>query len=137
MNVFIVFAQLEPIFVNRVVKEHVAGTLEVTRRRVAMNGTTAFPKGWIDCLFACEHVQSPIRNCILRDSVFEAPPPFVAYMFGRFGEDGRKAYLGAYRKWLSVLNTIPRIFFHPKEDYSPNERLSLGGFVDTGGQRNV
>lgn len=79
----------------------------------------------------------PIHNGLLRYSGFEVLPPFVAYMPGRVGEAGRKAYLGAYRKRLGEIDTTPRLFFHSAEDYGPNERLKPGVLARSGIQRNV
>lgn len=63
--------------------------------------------------------------------------PFVAYMPGRVGPAGREAYLDAYRKRLQKLGAIPKLFFHPAEDYGPNERLKRGVIARSGMQRNV
>ena len=79
----------------------------------------------------------PIHNGLLRYSGFDVLPPFVAYMPGRLDEEGRKACLEAYRKRLGEIDTTPRLFFHPKEDYGPNERLKPGVLARSGVQRNV
>jgi NAD(P)H dehydrogenase (quinone) len=79
----------------------------------------------------------PVHNGLLRYSGFDVLPPFIAYMPGRVGEDGRKAYLDAYRKRLNEIDTTPRLFFHPAEDYGPNERLKQGVRARSGVQRNV
>lgn len=79
----------------------------------------------------------PIHNGLCRYSGFDVLPPFVAYMPGRVGEDGRKAYLEAYKKRLGELDTTPPLFFHPREDYGSNERLKPGVLARSGVQRNV
>ena len=79
----------------------------------------------------------PIHNGLLRYSGFDVLPPFVAYMPGRVGDDGRKAYLEAYSKRLEDINGTPRLFFHPAEDYGKNERLKPGVLARSGVQRNV
>ena len=79
----------------------------------------------------------PVHNGLLRYSGFDVLPPFAAYMPGRVGDDGCKAYLEAYRKRLDEIDTTPRLFFHPKEDYGPNERLKPGVLARSGVQRNV
>lgn len=79
----------------------------------------------------------PIHNGLLRYSGFDVLPPFVAYMPGRVGDDGRKAYLEAYRKRLEDIAGTPRLFFHPAEDYGKNERLKPGVLARSGVQRNV
>jgi NAD(P)H dehydrogenase (quinone) len=79
----------------------------------------------------------PIHNGLLRYSGFDVLPPFVAYMPGRVGDDGRKAYLEAYSKRLEDIDGTPRLFFHPAEDYGKNERLKPGVLARSGVQRNV
>ncbi|SDA91238.1 NAD(P)H-dependent oxidoreductase [Mesorhizobium qingshengii] len=82
-------------------------------------------------------VMWPIHNGLLRYSGFDVLPPFVAYMPGRVGDDGRKAYLEAYRNRLEDIDGTPRLFFHPSEDYGRNERLKPGVLARSGVQRNV
>lgn len=79
----------------------------------------------------------PIHNGLLRYSGFDVLPPFVAYMPGRVGDDGRKAYLEAYSKRLEDIDGTPLLFFHPAEDYGKNERLKPGVLARSGVQRNV
>ena len=79
----------------------------------------------------------PIHNGLLRYSGFDVLTPFVAYVPGRVGEAGREGYLEAYRKRLLELDKTPRLFFHPAEDYGPNERLKPGVLARSGVQRNV
>ena len=79
----------------------------------------------------------PIHNGLLRYAGFDVLPPFVAYMPGRVGDNGRKAYLEAYAKRLQEIDDTPRLFFHPTEDYGKNERLKPGVLARSGVQRNV
>lgn len=79
----------------------------------------------------------PIHNGILRYTGFDVLEPFVAYMPGRVGPDGRAAMLDAYRQRLLTLDTSPRLFFHPAEDYGPDERLKAGVVARSGIQRNL
>lgn len=79
----------------------------------------------------------PIHNGLLRYSGFDVLPPFVAYMPGRVGDDGRKAYLETYSKRLEDIDGTPLLFFHPAEDYGKNERLKPGVLARSGVQRNV
>jgi len=79
----------------------------------------------------------PVHNGLLRYSGFDVLPPFVAYMPGRVGDDGRKAYLEAYAKRLEEIDDTPRLFFHPAQDYGKNERLKPGVLARSGVQRNV
>ncbi len=68
----------------------------------------------------------PVHNGLLRYCGFDILEPFVSYMPGRVGPEGRNAYLEAYKRRLGDLDTVPRLFFHPLEDYGPNERLKPG-----------
>jgi NAD(P)H dehydrogenase (quinone) len=79
----------------------------------------------------------PIHNGLLRYSGFDVLPPFVAYMPGRIGNEGRQSYLDSYRQRLLEIETTPRLFFHSSEDYGPNERLKPGIVARSGVQRNV
>ena len=79
----------------------------------------------------------PVHNGLLRYCGFDVLPPFVAYMPGRLGQDGRQACLEAYRKRLLALEATPTLFFHPAEDYGPNERLRPGVLARSGVQRNT
>ena len=79
----------------------------------------------------------PIHNGLLRYSGFDVLTPFVAYMPGRLGLGEREACLGEYRKRLLAIDATPKLFFHPAEDYGPNERLKPGVLARSGVQRNV
>lgn len=79
----------------------------------------------------------PAHNGLLRYSGFDVLPPFVAYMPGRLTKEERAQYLDAYRKRLLEIDITPRLFFHPAEDYGPNERLKPGILARSGVQRNV
>ena len=79
----------------------------------------------------------PIHNGIFRYTGFDVLPPFVAHMPGRVTPAEREGYLAAYRKRLGEIETTPRLFFHPAEDYGANERLKPGILARSGVQRNV
>jgi NAD(P)H dehydrogenase (quinone) len=79
----------------------------------------------------------PVHNGLLRYTGFDVLPPHVAYMPGRVGAEGRAGYLEAYRRRLQTLETTPKLFFHPLDDYGPNERLKPGVLARSGIQRNV
>lgn len=79
----------------------------------------------------------PVHNGLLRYCGFDVIEPFVAYMPGRVGADGRRGYLDAYRARLENLGAAPRLFFHPAEDYGPNERLKPGIVARSSVQRNI
>ncbi|AOO81448.1 NAD(P)H-dependent oxidoreductase [Bosea vaviloviae] len=79
----------------------------------------------------------PIHNGLLRYTGFDVLPPYLAYMPGRLIEAGRAAQLAAYRERLLTIDQTPRLYFHPAEDYGPNERLKPGVLARSGVQRNV
>ena len=79
----------------------------------------------------------PVHNGLLRYSGFDVIAPFIAYMPGRVTPADREAYIRAYRSRLLELETAPRLFFHPLEDYGPNERLKPGILARSAVQRNV
>jgi NAD(P)H dehydrogenase (quinone) len=79
----------------------------------------------------------PVHNGLLRYSGFDVLTPMVAYMPGRVGPEARQAYLEAYRNRLLDLEGVAKLFFHPAEDYGPNERLRPGVVARSGVQRNV
>ena len=65
----------------------------------------------------------PIHNGILRYCGFDVLPPFAAHMPGKISPEERIGLLDAYSARLEQLETTPRLFFHPREDYGPHERL--------------
>ena len=79
----------------------------------------------------------PIHNGLLRYTGFDVLSPFIAYMPGRLRPDERRACLDAYRERLIAIDKTPKLFFHPAEDYGPNERLKPGVVARSGVQRNV
>jgi len=79
----------------------------------------------------------PVHNGLLRYSGFDVFSPFVAYMPGRESVAGRTKQLSLYRQRLESLESTPKLFFHPAEDYGPNERLKPGVLARSGVQRNI
>ncbi len=79
----------------------------------------------------------PIHNGLLRYSGFGVLPPYAAYMPAKLDAAARAAQLEAYRQRLLSMETTPRLFFHPAEDYGPSERLKPGVLARSGVQRNV
>lgn len=110
------------------------GKLAMVAATTGTSGDTYAPDGIDGDILT---VLWPLHNGLFRYSGFDVLPPFVAFMPDRAGEDGRKAYLEAYRKRLNQLDETPRLFFHPTEDYGPNERLKPGILARSGIQRNV
>ena len=79
----------------------------------------------------------PVHNGLLRYCGFDVIEPFIAYMPGRVGPKVRQRYLDDYRARLLDIEHAPRLFFHPAQDYGPNERLKPGVIARSGVQRNV
>jgi NAD(P)H dehydrogenase (quinone) len=79
----------------------------------------------------------PVHNGLLRYCGFDVIEPFIAYMPGRVGPEVRQRYLDDYRARLLDIEHAPRLFFHPAQDYDPNERLKPGVIARSGVQRNV
>jgi NAD(P)H dehydrogenase (quinone) len=79
----------------------------------------------------------PLHNGLLRYCGFDVLTPFIAYMPRRVGKAGCEAYLKAYEERLLDLGSVDKLYFHPIEDYSPNQRLKPGVIARSGVQRNV
>jgi NAD(P)H dehydrogenase (quinone) len=79
----------------------------------------------------------PVHNGLLRYCGFDVIEPFIAYMPGRVGPEVRQRYLDDFRARLLDIEHAPRLFFHPAQDYGPNERLKPGVIARSGVQRNV
>lgn len=82
------------------------------------------------------HILWPVHNGILRYLGFDVLPPFVAWMPGRVSPGEREAYLADYGKRLLTVEDTEPLFFHPAEDYGPDERLKPGVVARTGVQWN-
>lgn len=82
------------------------------------------------------HILWPVHNGIFRYLGFDVLPPFVAWMPGRVSPEEREAYLEAYGKRLLTLEDTEPLFFHPAEDYGPDERLRPGVAARSGFQWN-
>lgn len=68
-------------------------------------------------------VMWPVHNGFLRYAGFDVLTPFAVHMPGKLPEEERTAILGTYADELRRLDTRPRLFFHPRADYGPDERL--------------
>jgi len=65
----------------------------------------------------------PVHNGLLRYSGFDVLTPFVTHMPGRLTTEQRAGALARYDDRLRALDSVPRLFFHPADDYGPDERL--------------
>lgn len=68
----------------------------------------------------------PVHNGLLRYSGFDVLEPFVAYAPRALEADGRAEVLAAWRERLLTIEQSPQLFFHPRSDYGPDERLRPG-----------
>jgi NAD(P)H dehydrogenase (quinone) len=62
--------------------------------------------------------------------------PFVAHMPGKISAEDRQRALADYADRLRSLDSVPRLYFHPAEDYGPDERLRPGVKARSGFQHN-
>jgi len=65
----------------------------------------------------------PVHNGLLRYSGFDVLPPFVTHTPSKISPEQRAEELERYGQHLKAIDTLPRLYFHPREDYGPNERL--------------
>ncbi|MBR8832607.1 MAG: NAD(P)H-dependent oxidoreductase [Stigonema ocellatum SAG 48.90 = DSM 106950] len=65
----------------------------------------------------------PIHHGILYLVGFDVLPPFVAYSAAHIRDDGRKAYLEAYKQRLLSINETPSIAYPPLAAYDENLQL--------------
>lgn len=84
-------------------------------------------------------VMWPVHNGTLRYAGFDVLHPFVSHKPGMLDADERRAILDRYAAELRALDSRPRLFFHPRTDYGPDERLLPGvkprsGFQHRAGQ---
>jgi NAD(P)H dehydrogenase (quinone) len=82
------------------------------------------------------HLLWPIHNGIFRYLGFDVLPPHVSWMPARVTAEERDAYLGSYDERLRTLEETPSLFFHPFEDYGPDQRLKPGVVARSGFQWN-
>jgi NAD(P)H dehydrogenase (quinone) len=78
----------------------------------------------------------PVHNGLLRYSGFDVLSPFVTHMPGKVADEDRQQALAAYANRLRNLDAVPQLFFHPAEDYGPDERLRAGVKARSGFQHN-
>lgn len=65
----------------------------------------------------------PINHGILRFVGFDVLPPFIAWATSRVGDDGRKAYLEAYKQRLLTINETLAIAYPSLTDYDEHFQL--------------
>lgn len=82
------------------------------------------------------HILWPIHNGIFRYLGFDVLPPNVAWMPGNVSPEERVVYLEEYGHRLRNLDKIEPLFFHPREDYGPDQRLKSGVIARSGFQWN-
>jgi NAD(P)H dehydrogenase (quinone) len=82
------------------------------------------------------HILWPIHNGIFRYLGFDVLPPVASWMPGGVSATEREGYLAAYAEQLKNLNHIKPLFFHPSDDYGPDQRLKPGVVARSGFQWN-
>jgi NAD(P)H dehydrogenase (quinone) len=65
----------------------------------------------------------PVHNGLLRYSGFDVLSPFAAHMPGKLDDVARVELLRRYHQHLCGVGDLKRLFFHPRSDYGPTERL--------------
>jgi hypothetical protein len=65
----------------------------------------------------------PVHNGLLRYSGFDVRTPFAVRMPGKIDQHTRARTLADYDEHLRNIDTRPRLYFHPRGHYGPDERL--------------
>lgn len=97
-----------------------AGKLAMVSVTTGTSADTYAPDGIDGALL---DVLWPVHNGLLRYSGFDVLQPFAAHMPGKADDEGRDEMLRRYADRLRHLESVPRLFFHPRSDYGPDERL--------------
>ncbi|MDA0260972.1 MAG: NAD(P)H-dependent oxidoreductase [Proteobacteria bacterium] len=79
----------------------------------------------------------PIHNGCLHYLGFDVLPPFIAYGTGNLSDAERAGAVDAYAAYLGNLEALEPLFFHPSEDFGPDERLKPGVVGRTPAHRNL
>ena len=82
------------------------------------------------------HLLWPIHNGIFRYLGFDVLPPYAAFAPGVVSEQERQEMLDGYATRLKEIETTETLFFHPREDYGPDQRLKPGIKARSGFQWN-
>ena len=82
------------------------------------------------------HILWPVHNGIFHYLGFDVLPPFVAFMPARVSAEERQGMLEAYADRLRGLAETEPLFFHPRGDYGPDQRLKPGVPARSGFQWN-
>ena len=82
------------------------------------------------------HILWPIHNGIFRYLGFDVLPPVASWMPAGVSASQREEYLAAYAERLTNIDDTKPLFFHPSEDYGPDQRLKPGVVARSGFQWN-
>lgn len=82
------------------------------------------------------HILWPIHNGILAYTGFTVLTPFAAWMPTQVTRQQREQYLQEYADRLSLLDDLPPLFFHPRQDYDEHQQLKPGVLARSGVQWN-
>lgn len=82
------------------------------------------------------HIFWPIHNGIFHYAGFDVLPPFMAWMADNASHECRKTYLDQWAERLRHIEQETPLFFHPREDYTDEQRLRPGVEARSGFQWN-
>jgi NAD(P)H dehydrogenase (quinone) len=82
------------------------------------------------------HILWPIHNGIFRYLGFDVLPPYPVWMPAGLSPEERLTCLNNYSARLRNLDKVAPLFFHPSEDYGPDQRLKAGVVARSGFQWN-
>jgi putative NADPH-quinone reductase len=130
MNVLIIHAHPEPRSFNGALTRTAVRALREQGHAVdvsdlyAMKSADTYAPDGIDG--AILDILWPIHNGILRYTGFDVLEPFITHMPGKISHNERRAVLDRYADEIRDPASRQRLFFHPRDDYGPDERLLPG-----------
>lgn len=82
------------------------------------------------------HIFWPVHNGIFHYAGFDVLPPFMAWMADNTSQECRETYLAQWAERLRHIEQETPLFFHPREDYTDEQRLRPGVEARSGFQWN-
>lgn len=82
------------------------------------------------------HILWPVHNGIFHYAGFDVLSPFMAWMADNTSQENRDEYLEPWATRLRHIEQETPLFFHPREDYTDEQRLRPGIEAKTGFQWN-
>ncbi|MEV8325939.1 NAD(P)H-dependent oxidoreductase [Kitasatospora sp. NPDC056731] len=83
-----------------------------------------------------QHLLWPVNNGVFHYLGFTPLPPFVAFAPRQATDEDRRELLDAYAHRLRRIEDVEPLYFHPREDYGPDQRLLPGVEARSGFQRS-